>query len=102
MKKILVQGSVFNPFLKLNFRVPLPITFIKYLQVENISKSDIGIVTPYKRQEMEIHSRLVNLDINSRTNKFRNGKSHGIEVGSVEKFQGNEKKIMIISTVKSR
>ena len=72
------------------------------MQVENISKGDIGIVTPYKRQEMEIHSRLVNLDLNSRRNKFRNGKSEGIEVGSVEKFQGNEKKIMIISTVKSR
>ena len=69
------------------------------MQVENISKGDIGIVTPYKRQEMEIHSRLVNLDLNSRRNKFRNGKSEGIEVGSVEKFQGNEKKVIIIIPV---
>jgi len=49
---------------------------------------DIGVVTPYFRQVQKIHSVLRN-------------KAPGVKVGSVENFQGQEKKVIIISTVRS-
>lgn len=51
---------------------------------------DVGIISPYKSQGNEIRRR--NLD----------RRQSDVEVGSVEKFQGNEKKVIIISTVKCR
>lgn len=54
-----------------------------------INESDIGIISPYRRQCEEIMSKC---------------KSYGwknIQTGSVEKFQGQEKPIIIVSTVRS-
>ena len=77
----------------------------KILECKHVTKSDIGIVTPYKQQEKLIRKRLVvrGLTSNNTSIKSRNGKAKsGIEIGSVEKYQGNEKKVMIFSTVKSK
>lgn len=55
---------------------------------EKVSEEDIGIVSPYKAQ----------------LNRLRGNLKHhrGVEIGTAEYYQGREKKIMIISTVKSR
>lgn len=51
--------------------------------------SDIGIVSPYKKQCNCIRAALKSRNFN------------GISVGTVEIYQGQEKRIMIVSTVRS-
>ncbi|KAJ3196718.1 hypothetical protein HDU82_001681 [Entophlyctis luteolus] len=54
-----------------------------------ITVNDIGIITPYRKQIDKIRLQL---------------KKHGWEnvmVGSVEEFQGGEKKVILLSTVRS-
>ena len=53
----------------------------------HVKVADIGIVSPYKAQRDEINRSL---------REFR-----GIECGTAEYYQGREKKIIIISTVRS-
>lgn len=54
-----------------------------------INGKDIGIITPYSRQVSLIKCLLAKYDIEN------------ITVGSVEEFQGDERKIVIISTVRT-
>ena len=54
--------------------------------------SDIGIITPYAIQEKEIKRYL---------QQMLGEVSAQIKVGSVEKFQGDEKSVIIVSTVRS-
>lgn len=56
---------------------------------KQIEQSDIGIVTPYKLQCKTI------------AGKLRKSKLTEITVGSAEVFQGQERPIMILSTVRS-
>lgn len=56
---------------------------------KKIKQSDIGIISPYKRQCINIEEMLEAKDLRE------------VEVGSVEQFQGKEKPIIIISTVRS-
>ncbi|KAG8750496.1 hypothetical protein FRC11_010342 [Ceratobasidium sp. 423] len=53
------------------------------------SPRDIGIVTPYKAQVRKIRKLLVDIDITE------------IDIGSVEQFQGQERRVIIVSTVRS-
>lgn len=55
----------------------------------NTREEDIGIITPYRQQVLKIKQTLENLDM------------PGIKVGSVEQFQGQEKEVIIVSTVRS-
>lgn len=55
---------------------------------QKVKPEDIGIVSPYKAQLSKFAEAL------------RNQK--GVEIGTAEYYQGREKKIIIISTVKSR
>jgi superfamily I DNA and/or RNA helicase len=55
-----------------------------------IKMGDIGVVTPYVRQERLIKGFLEDIKIN------------GVEVGTVHKFQGREKDIIIISFARSK
>lgn len=55
----------------------------------NLKQSDIGIVTPYKMQCKKI------------TRDCRNRTWNKITVGTAEVFQGKEKPVMIVSTVRA-
>lgn len=54
-----------------------------------ISTTDIGVITPYNQQVRHIRTML------------RGANGEGIKVGSVEEFQGQERKVIIVSTVRS-
>ncbi|CAK8539192.1 unnamed protein product [Lathyrus sativus] len=54
-----------------------------------ITEEDIGIITPYKQQVLKIKQTLESLEMPE------------VKVGSVEQFQGQEKDVIIVSTVRS-
>lgn len=55
-----------------------------------ITQADIGIVTPFSAQRLQLHKALQKCNINN------------VDVGTVELFQGQEKEIIILSTVRSK
>ncbi|XP_050511316.1 putative helicase mov-10-B.1 [Diabrotica virgifera virgifera] len=73
---------------------------IKYIQAlqalefldeeDNVKPSDIGVVTPYVRQVHKLKTLLERNQI------------EGVDVGTTETFQGREKRIIIISTVRAQ
>lgn len=54
---------------------------------KDVNESDIGIVSPYKSQLSKLREKLKDLP--------------NIEIGTAEYYQGREKRIIIISTVRS-
>lgn len=69
-------------------------TVIKYVEalmsLEVIAQTDIGIVTLYKRQMYRIKECLIEKNWEN------------IEVGTVDTFQGREKRVVIITTVRAQ
>uniref|UniRef100_A0A3Q4B1I1 RNA helicase n=1 Tax=Mola mola TaxID=94237 RepID=A0A3Q4B1I1_MOLML len=61
-----------------------------------ISPSDIGIITPYRKQVEKIHKAL---EKNGKDLKFKDMNS--LKVGTVEQFQGQERRVILVSTVRS-
>ncbi|GER34276.1 P-loop containing nucleoside triphosphatehydrolases superfamily protein [Striga asiatica] len=59
------------------------------IESKGLAEGDIGVITPYRQQVCKIRGALEGLDW------------FGIKVGSVEQFQGQEKQVIIISTVRS-
>ncbi|XP_062169897.1 probable RNA helicase SDE3 isoform X2 [Alnus glutinosa] len=55
----------------------------------NLSEEDIGVITPYRQQVLKIKIALEGLEMSD------------IKVGSVEQFQGQERQVIIVSTVRS-
>jgi helicase MOV-10 len=51
---------------------------------------DVGRVTPYRKQVQKLKKLFTARGIDS------------VKVGSVEEFQGQERRVMIVSTVRSR
>ncbi|WRX21705.1 DNA2/NAM7 helicase [Theobroma cacao] len=63
---------------------------VKSLTASDIlGQEDIGVITPYRQQVLKLQNALENLEMPD------------IKVGSVEQFQGQERKVIIISTVRS-
>lgn len=56
----------------------------------SINQSDVGIISPYRKQCEKL------------TEKCQQLKWTDIQIGSVETFQGQERPIIIVSTVRSR
>lgn len=56
---------------------------------KSIAPTDIGVLTPYRTQSIKLRK-----EINDRM-------WNDIEVGSVEQYQGREKKVIILTTVRS-
>ncbi|XP_063387699.1 RNA helicase Mov10l1-like [Cydia fagiglandana] len=59
------------------------------LEVHRVAEADIGVVTPYIRQVYKMKQWLKDRELN-------------IEVGTVEGFQGKEKRIILVSTVRAK
>lgn len=57
--------------------------------LRRIAETDIGVVTPYRKQRRLIAKQLRRCHFND------------VRVGTAEIFQGNEKPVIIISTVRS-
>nr|CAH7742468.1 unnamed protein product [Callosobruchus chinensis] len=57
---------------------------------QNVKEEEIGIITPYVRQVCRIRQYLKNQNIER------------VEVGTTETFQGREKRIIVISTVRAQ
>ncbi len=60
------------------------------------SNKDVGIITPYNKQSVKLKQALHKISTDS---KYL---LEGIDVGPTEIFQGQEKRIVIISTVRSQ
>lgn len=61
----------------------------KIMKNNDISSADIGVITPYRQQVLKLRKALELLEMED------------VKVGSVEQFQGQEREIIIISTVRS-
>jgi len=59
------------------------------LAMPGMMEEDIGVITPYRRQVQKIRGRLVEKN------------RRGVTVGTTEEFQGQERKVIILSTVRS-
>jgi len=55
-----------------------------------ITQKDIGIITPFKQQQLNIKHHLATMNLKD------------ITVGTVESFQGQERNVIILSTVRSK
>lgn len=55
----------------------------------DLKESDIGVIAPYRQQVVKITKALEALDFSD------------VKVGSVEQFQGQEREVIIVSTVRS-
>ncbi|CAL6087681.1 DNA_helicase [Hexamita inflata] len=68
----------------------LTLELISYiLRTYNVKEEDIGVITPYIQQKFLIQEQLKNIHLNE------------VEVNSVDSFQGREKKIIILSFVRT-
>ncbi|XP_049608484.1 putative helicase mov-10-B.1 [Syngnathus scovelli] len=61
-----------------------------------ISPKDIGIIAPYRKQVQKIHWALKRLE-----KEFQGQDMSALKVGSVEEFQGQERRVILVCTVRS-
>ena len=63
--------------------------YMKQLIDHGIDEDDIGVITPYRRQVQKLKRRLEDRGWGD------------VTVGTTEEFQGQERKVIIVSTVRS-
>ncbi|XP_028266397.1 putative helicase mov-10-B.1 [Parambassis ranga] len=61
-----------------------------------LKPEDIGIIAPYRKQVQKIRKALEKVGAELRVNTIND-----LKVGSVEEFQGQERKVILVSTVRS-
>lgn len=64
-------------------------SYLDTLLARDVDPTDIGVITPYHKQRRHLRAMCSNA-------------AEGIEVGTIEYFQGLEKRVIIVSTVRSR
>ena len=67
------------------------VTYVKRLEEMRVLPEEIGIIAPYRAQCRRIKDMLSSLGV----------ASSGLKVGSVEEFQGQERPVIILTTVRS-
>merc|ERR1711994_572587 len=60
------------------------------MKSNKIQAKEIGVITPYRRQVQKIRQKL-----------RKDEKTKEVMVGSTEEFQGQERRVIIVSTVRS-
>ena len=75
--------SFFNPE-----ELFIVVDYVKKLLEFNVDEDDIGIITPYRKQVQKLKWRLEERGMTD------------ITVGTTEEFQGQERKVIIVSTVR--
>ncbi|XP_028308972.1 putative helicase mov-10-B.1 isoform X2 [Gouania willdenowi] len=87
------SNSIFNTAEK-----DMIISYVKKLlqTLDNISPQDIGIITPYRKQVQKIQE---GLEIVGK--EYRDKPWSAVKVGTVEEFQEDERKVILVSTVHS-
>ena len=92
--------SFFNPE-----EVFVVIDYVKQLLDFNVDEDDIGIITPYRRQVQKLRWRLEDRGLQDITGDDNDNddddNDDDITVGTTEEFQGQERKVIIVSTVRS-
>ena len=76
--------SFFNPE-----EIFIVVNYAEQLIKTGVDEDDIGIITPYRRQVQKLKWRLSERNMSD------------IMVGTTEEFQGQERKVIILSTVRS-
>lgn len=67
------------------------IRYVKLLKSElKVEESEIGIISPYRKQVQKLRIMLAAVNV------------HEIKIGTVEEFQGQERNVIIVSTVRSQ
>lgn len=74
--------------------------YVKWLVMETrtnkVAAADIGIITPYAKQKQKLRDALALEATRGNRSMFRN-----IKVGSTEEFQGQERRVIILTTVRT-
>lgn len=78
-----------NPSWFNRIEVSKVVEIIGKLIEKGLNVEDIGVITPYRQQVIKV------------SNILESKGCEGIKVGSVEQFQGQERKVIIVSTVRS-
>ncbi|RHY04364.1 hypothetical protein DYB25_003123 [Aphanomyces astaci] len=77
--------SWFNPH-----ELQIVLEYVEKLLAYQVLPADIGVITPYAKQRQKLQETF-----------RRRGVPSGVLVGSVEQFQGGERRVIVISTVRS-
>eukprot|EP00118_Oscarella_pearsei_P022979 m.269943 g.269943 ORF g.269943 m.269943 type:complete len:211 (+) comp40541_c0_seq20:2552-3184(+) len=74
------------------------VTLLYQARAIRVRPEDIGIISPYRKQVQELRIRLRNMRNSDGTSRRD---SNNIKVGTVEEFQGQERLVIIVTTVRS-
>ncbi|GFZ08872.1 P-loop containing nucleoside triphosphate hydrolases superfamily protein [Actinidia rufa] len=78
-----------NPSWFNRFEASKVVDIVKKMTERGLTGEDIGVITPYRQQVLKLYKALEILGCSD------------VKVGSVEQFQGQERQVIIISTVRS-
>ena len=68
------------------------VRYVQQLLVRGVLAKEIGVIAPYRAQGAKVRDMLTTLGVDW----------EGLKVGSVEEFQGQERAVIILTTVRSK